>query len=464
MAVERRASEDRAAPGRSLGMLVVCLGVVLSSLDGAIVNVALPSIAAALHASPAASVWVATAYLLAVIAGLLPFASLGEAVGYRRVYLGGMAVFLAGSLACAVSPTLPALIAARVLQGLGGAAMISISMALVRLLYPGPGLGRAVALYGMTAAAAMSFGPSVGAGILTLSAWPWLFAVNLPIGAAAMAIGLRRLPAGEGRGGRLDLPAAALSAMMFVGVVSGVDALGRAGEAVRAFTLMAGGVVAGGVLALRQRGKPAPLLPLDLLKFPAFALAAATSVCTYACQAASFVALPFLFEHGLGRSASATGLLMTPWPLMVVFAGPVSGRLADRLPGGAMTGAGAAVLCCGVVLLAFLPAHATSVDIVWRMLLCGAGMGLFQAPNNRALLTAAPAERTGAASGMVAVARMLGMALGAATASMALAAFGSRGATTALDLAAALAGLGALFSLSRAATGAPGRRSSEPAR
>jgi DHA2 family multidrug resistance protein-like MFS transporter len=430
-------------------MLTICLGVMLSGLDGIIVNVALPQISLHLHVAASDAVWIATAYQLAVIVSLLPWAAAGESVGYKQIYLIGMAIFLAGSAACALAPSLAALLAARAVQGVGGGAMVGVSLALVRCIYPRALLGRGVALYSMIAALSQTAGPSVAAAILAAASWPWLFAVNLPLGFAALAVGLRMLPKVAGEPRAFDVLGAVLTAVMFVCLVSGVDAFGAAPHLGRAFALLVAGAVAATVLVRHQKGQAAPLLPLDLLTRLPFTLSAATSVFAYAAQTAAYVGLPFMFEHDLGRTALQTGLLLTPWPLMQVFAGPVSGRLADRLPPGALTAVGMAGTTVGLILLWRLQPGASAFDIGWRLALCGLGNGLFQAPNNRALLMAAPPARTGAASGMVAVSRIFGMAMGAAVAAMTFNLFTVRGSYAAVLIAAGMAGAACVFSLLR---------------
>jgi DHA2 family multidrug resistance protein-like MFS transporter len=452
--VERPTGPEHLDGGaRRLAMLAICLGMVISGIDGMIVNVALPTIAREFHASASTSIWTATVYQLAVIVGLLPFAALGETHGYKRVYLVGMAVFTLASAGCAFAFNLPTLLIARAVQGLGGSAMIGVSLAMVRFVYPPARLGSGIALYGMTAAASLTLAPSIAAAVLALKPWPWLFLINLPIGAVALALGVKHLPSPPRRAGGLDLLGALLCAAAFVAVVSAVDAVGDVGKLWWAGVLAIGAAAAGILLVAHQRRKPAPLLPLDLLAAPSFALAAATSVCTYWSNTAAFVSLPFLFQHDLGHSAAQTGLLMIPWPLMVASSGFVSGRLADRAPPGATTAIGMALVATGLVLLSLLSRGAPTLAIVLPMALCGLGGGLFQAPNNKTLMTSAPPHRAGAASGMVAVARMLGVSLGSATAGMALGLFGGGGPVAALRIAACLAATACLLSLSRAVQG-----------
>jgi MFS transporter, DHA2 family, multidrug resistance protein len=174
----------------------------------------------------------------------------------------------------------------------------------------------------------------------------------------------------------------------------------------------------GFVFVCYQLSLPMPLLPLDLLRRPVFALSMMTSVCSFAAQALAYLALPFYFHDELGRSVTETGMLMTPWPLAIAIAAPIAGRLADRFSPGLLGGIGLAIQAAGLALLAMLPDDPSTADIIWRLTVCGLGFGLFQSPNNKVIITSAPPERSGGASGMQSSARLLGQSLGAALAAV----------------------------------------------
>ena len=184
-------------PRRYYAMLAIAIGIAMAVLDGTVVNVALPSIARELGATPSAAVWVINAYQLVIVALLLPLASMGERLGYRRVYQVGIALFTLGSLLCALSQSLPTLIAARVVQGVGGAALMSMNGALVRYTYPYAHLGRGIGLNGLVVSLSAAVAPSLAAGILAVGPWPWLFAVNVPFGLLNLWLALRFLPNSE---------------------------------------------------------------------------------------------------------------------------------------------------------------------------------------------------------------------------------------------------------------------------
>jgi DHA2 family multidrug resistance protein-like MFS transporter len=398
-------------PRRYAAVAAILGTIVLVVLDGAIANVALPNIAQQLHAAPADAVWIVTAYQLAVVMFLLPASAVGERLGYRRVFTGGVALFTAASALCALAPSLPWLVAARCLQGLGSAAVMPLGLALLRFTYPRRLLGQAIAWNALTIAAASAAGPAVGAAILSVASWPWLFAVNLPVGALVL-VACARLPRTEGSTRRLDLWSIALNAGLFAAFVLGSDEL--LSRPLHGGALLGVSAVCLVLLVRREMPKTAPLIPLDLLRAHSFRISVMASVCCFAGQMASYVALPFYFQHSLGQGALATGLLMTPWPLAVMLAAPVSARLAKRVPTAWLCAAGGVCLAAGLALCAAWPLDGGDprLPLAAFTSLAGLGFGLFQTPNNQNMLLAAPKERSGAAGGAQGAARLTGQTLG----------------------------------------------------
>jgi DHA2 family multidrug resistance protein-like MFS transporter len=411
--IARRRDEDGLPkPRRYWSAAAIWLALAMAVLDGAIANVALPTIAGDLGASPATSVWIVNAYQLTITILLLPLAALGDRLGYRRIYIPGLALFTLGSLACAVAHSLGALIAARVFQGTGAACIMSMNAALVRATYPSRMLGRGIGYNALVLSMSAAAGPTLAALILTVGKWPWLFLINLPIGVAAILVGIKALPDARGHGRPFDWTAALLSGVMMGCTIFGAETFARE-SGIAGAALIAGGIGAGVWLVRREWGDPAPLFPVDLLKIRIFSMSIATSTVSFAAQMLAFVTLPFLFQSVMGRSAFATGLLMTPWPLALGVVAPIAGRLADRVRAGLIGGIGLAVFALGLFALSRLGAHASTVDIAWRMAICGIGFGLFQSPNNRTIVSSAPRHRSGAAGGMLATARLLGQTTGA---------------------------------------------------
>lgn len=435
--------------------LTIWLGIAMSSLDAAICNIALPTIAADLGAGAGEAIWVISAYQLVIAMLLLPFAALGDRIGYGRVYLSAFAVFVAGSLLCVLAPSLPLLVGARVIQGIGAAGILAMNMAVVREVYPPERLGRGIARNALVLSLSASLGPTIAAGILALGSWPWLFAVNLPLGLVALAAGWRTLPRGHGHGRPTDYGAALLSAAMMGGIVYGAERFSRDG-APPGLVLLAAGALAGVALVLRERHVPAPLFPLDLLRIPVISLTTATCFLAFAAQSVAFVVLPFLMQRALGISIVGSGLLMTAWPLAVGLAAQVSGPLSDRRPAAILTGGGLILLAVGLFSLALLGKEgATDWAICWRLALCGVGFGFFQAPNIRMTVSATPMGRTGAAGGLNSTARLLGQTCGAVIVGAGFHRFGIGAAPALLAVGAAFAAAGALASLLRLAVRVP---------
>jgi len=440
---------------RALG--AVLMAVSLVTLDSSITNTALPNIAAALQARPAESIWVINAYQLAVVAALLPFAALADRLGARRVHLGGMAFFVAASLASALAWSLSALVAARALQGLGAAAMMSVNIALVRQIYPPQQLGRGVGLNALVVGVSFALGPTVASLLLALLPWPWLYALNLPLGLLAFAVAWSSLPRMRSRGQPFDATAALLTALTFAALLGCLASAAQRGSWLLVLALAATALGSGRLLLRRQAGHAAPMLPVDLLRRPLFALSVATSMASFAAQGLAFVALPFFIETVLQRVAVQTGFLIAPWAVVVAAAAPLAGRLSERYPPALMGGMGLVLLSGGLASMALLTPGASTTAIVLRMALCGAGFGLFQSPNLNALMSAAPPERSGGASAMVAMARLNGQAIGAALVALCFGLAGARGPVWALGLGAVLAGVAALASLARLRVASPDR-------
>ncbi|MBA6419462.1 MFS transporter [Pseudomonas neustonica] len=434
-------------PQRLGAIIAIALGVTMAVLDGMIANVALPTIADDLGTSAANSIWIVNAYQLVITMSLLSLASFGDLWSYRKVYLIGLGVFASMSVLCALSDSLLTLTIARMLQGLGAAAVMSVNGALTRLIYPRRILARGIAINTLIVAVSAAAGPTVAAGVLSIASWPWLFAINVPIGLLALIMGYRFLPANAGvREQRFDKLSGLLNAItfgLFFAALTGF-AQGHAGWMI--WLPLALTLIVGWFFVRRQLDQPFPLLPIDLLRIPVFSLSIGTSVCSFAAQMLAMVSIPFYFQKTLGLSEIETGLLMTPWPLATMVMAPIAGRLLDRVHAGLLGGIGLAIFATGLFMLAALPQEATHLEIMLRMLLCGAGFGLFQSPNNHTILTAAPLERSGGASGMLSTARLVGQTTGAALVALSFNLFADNGTHASLIAAGSFACVAAIVS------------------
>ena len=432
-------------------MVATFSGLFLAVLDGTICNVALPSISEDLQVSSSDSIWIINAFQLVIMMSLLPFSSLGELFGYKRIYLFGVAVFTVGSLFCSLTATLPLLVVARVFQGIGAAMIMSVNTSLVGIIYPLRHLGKGVGLNATVVAIASVAGPTLAAAILSVASWPWLFAINVPVGIITFYLGRKYLPANPTRvlGRRFKWKEALFNALTFGLLIGCIEAYSHD---VSHTTILAGAVclLFVGVQYVRmQLHDKYPMLPFDLLKIPAFSLSVVTSVLSFTSQMLAMVAMPFLLVNTFHYEAVGTGLLMTSWPLVIVFVAPMAGWLVGKVHPGILGGIGLTIMSAGCFLLAFVPVDTTPLGLVWRLMLCGMGFGFFQSPNNHMLLSSAPPHRTGSASGMLATARLLGQTTGAALVALLFHLFGDTAPHDAMLLAGVLTLCGAFSSVTR---------------
>ncbi|MFT3719275.1 MFS transporter [Pseudorhodoferax sp.] len=438
-------------PRKYWAVTALMCGAAVATLDTAIANIALPTIATDLQISADRAVWIINAYQLSMVAALVPLATLGDRIGHRNIYVFGMVLFTGASLACGLASTFSMLVAARMLQGVGAAGILGVVSALLRLIFPPHQTGRAQGLNAMTVAIFFVIGPTLTSIILSFAGWPWLFLINIPLGVLTTALAMRVLPPNSCNTQRHTFDAVAamlLAAMLSLTVFSLGELAHHASPANVAMEI--GVVVLCFVLLLRrQRGHPAPILPVDLFRLPFFSLSMLTSILSYAAQGMAFVALPFLFATKLGRSAVEIGFLFTPWPIFAAITAPIAGYLCEKLSTAVLGSIGLLILCIGLACTSQLNVGADISDIAWPLAICGAGFGFFQSPNLKALAMSVPKERIGSASGLIPTGRLLGQALGTALVAAHLASSIEHGAGIALWTASALSGIASVVSFFR---------------
>lgn len=443
-------------PIRHWAVAAIGLGIAMSVLDSSIANVALPQIAAALDIDAATAVWIVNGYQIAVVIGLLPLSALGERIGYRKVYLCGLSLFVVGSAGCALANDFGALVLARAVQGLGGGGLMAVNLALIRYIYPRAVLGRGIGLNASIVSAAAAAGPTLAAAILSFGDWPWLFAINVPIGLFNLVIAWHALPRSDISNKPFDWASALLSATAFACFFVAVDTFANsswAGAHVLSVVCLVIAVVAGSWLVRRSMRREAPLIPLDLLAIPVFALSIGASIAAFSAYSITFVTMPFYLQTVLSESQVTTGLVMTAWPVGLGLTAPIAGRLADRLPASVLGGTGMALMTLSLVLLAVSPVSAPLGWLAACLGLSGCGIGLFLSPNNRTMIAATPRERAGGASGMQSTARIVGMTTGASIAGLAFHLLGQDAEPTLLAGAAFLPMVAGVLSVSRLKAG-----------
>ena len=430
---------------RNLAAIAMAAAVSLSVIDGTAVNIALPHMARDLDVPAAQAIWLVNIYQLAVTIALLPLSALGDSHGYKRVYCVGLAIFTLASLLCAAAPSFEVLLVGRAIQGLGAAGVMSVNFALVRFIYPPHLIGLGAGRMAVVVALSIASGPTIGASILSVGSWHWLFLLNIPIGVFALAASLRYLPLTP----RSRRPFDAISTLLYAVVIGlfvrAVSTIGGATDRTMPIVELVVSAVVGVFFVRRQLKLPLPLLPIDLLKRPVFSLSILTSISSFATQAMTFLALAFFLQDSLGWPVIRAGFVMTAWPVAVACTAPLAGRLADRYPPPYVSSAGLIVMTLGIALLAMLPTAATTADILWRLAVAGIGFGLFQTPNNITIVMGVPRDRSGSASGMQSSARLVGQTLGVAAAAAVFGLIGSGAPTAVLAIAAVTSGVAAIF-------------------
>ncbi len=407
---------ERRGAGDVRILLSVGLGTLMSALDASVVNTVLPVIRASFSAAVDSIQWVVTVYLLVMGGLLLTFGRLGDLRGHRRVFLLGFGVFLPASVLCGIAPGEGVLIAARTVQGIGAALLVSNSAAiLVRGVHPSR-IGRALGLMAAMTYLGLTVGPSLGGFLADAFGWRSIFFINVPIGAAAFALGLRRIPpdrpspeAGE----RFDHAGAALFSGAFLALLL---ALNRGSAWGWASAGTVGTFAACGALGIlfvrREKRAPSPMLDLSIFRDRLFAMAVGSSLVNYVCVASVLFLAPFFFIEGRGLSPARAGLLMTAQSLAMVVTSPLSGFAADRVGSRVPATVGMALLAAGLFLLASLDGGSSLALAAAALMTTGVGNAIFVTPNNSAMLGAAPRGRQGIASGIMATSRLVGLATG----------------------------------------------------
>ncbi|HCM9489019.1 MFS transporter [Enterobacter hormaechei] len=457
--------EGLPGPARARVMAAIMTTTLMGVFDGTMINIALPSMAQEMQVPASIAVWFANGYLLAAAMSLAIFAALAARLGYRPVFLAGLTTFTLTSLGCALAKTPEVLIGMRVLQGIGGAATLSIAPAILRSVFPGRLLGRILGLHALLIASSSAIGPVLGGTILHTLSWQWLFAINVVPGTLALLLAVKALPRDAVRkqapfdtpGAILsallkqapfDTPGAILSALLLGSTIMAANSLQEATYHPGSLCWTVLAALSGMAFIWQIRRTDNPLLPPTMFKNERFTLAAFTSMIAFVSQGITFIALPFLFQSEYGYSPLLSALLFTPWPLGIVLIAPHAGRWADTISAPAISTLGLVIFVVGLILLATLPDRPTMWDICLRSLVCGMGFGCFQSPNNREMLSNVIREHASYASGVLSIMRTFGQCLGAAAVAVLLAA-DERSIHVALWVAAAASAVAVVVSASR---------------
>ncbi len=394
------------------------LGSTMGTIDISITNVAMPTISRIYQTSVDNAEWVILSFMLVTASTLVLFGRLGDIVGQKRIYLGGFAIFGASSLACAFAPSLGFLIAARAVQALGAAMLLSSNQALIVDTFPSTERGRAIGFNGAAVAVGLSLGPIVGGAIVTFGDWRWIFLINVPISIIAMIGAALVLKPVQPRSGGFDPIGAALSVVTlfsFSLALSRSHIWGWASPLT--LGLIALSVLTLGIFLAVERRVPAPTLDLNLFRIRLFAVSILAAFVYFIAFAGVIFIVPLTAQTALGDTAFAAGFLLAPITALNIVLAPIAGALSDRVPARYVSTTGAIMVAIGLFLLSRLPPTPTMLQLIGALIVTGCGTAVFSQPNNSAIMGSAPPDRRGIAAGTLATARTSGQLIGVAVAS-----------------------------------------------
>ncbi len=399
-------------PRRIVAIVAMSISGMMLMIDTSIPGVVLPTIAKDLHVESASTVLVVTAYQLILAMTLLPFAAFGDRIGYRRLYQLGLLLHCIAAMLSFFANSLPALIAVRSLQAFGTAAAMSMSVGLLRAIYPTARLGSGLALNTISNASGTALAPVVGGLILSVASWHWVFAAVIPFSILSLLLS-RALPDPEPRKHPFDLLGAGLCALTFGLVIAGLESAIHGSHLLLSIGVVASGGVVAWFFIRHQLREPQPVLPIDLLKLPVVALSVISCFCAVIGSITLLLFMPFRLQHGYGFSPAEIGGMMAAYAVATLMIAPAAGYLSDRIPVALLSTIGMIIAVIGSLCVAFLPAHPSHFDIAWRLWLCGGGFGMFFSPNARLIVGSAPSTRSAAAGSLFTTSRMVGQAIGA---------------------------------------------------
>jgi EmrB/QacA subfamily drug resistance transporter len=414
---------DMRYAGRYSVLAAIMLAGIMGPIDASIVNVVLPTITQAYSVDISTAQWVPTIYLLTISGLLLFYGRLGDILGYKKVYLSGLAGFVVASGLCGLAPAIHWLIAFRAIQGLAAGMMMAVPYAIITASFPPAERGKALGINAISISAGLAIGPSLGGFVTSLLGWRFVFLINIPIGIAGLLWGRHIIPESKGQPAKIDIPGVATAFISLLSILLFVNRLQSLGLSYATGIMLLVAVLAGiGFLRIESRVTQ-PMLNLGLFHNVTFSLASVSALLNFMSQYVMVFLTPFYLQRVLHYAPNNLGLIMTSFPLAVMAVAPFSGSLSDRVGTSTLACLGAGICALSLFLMSQLPASASSADIVWRLALCGLGTGIFQSPNNSAVMGSVPRPHLGIASGILATMRNVGMVLGIATGGAVLYAF-----------------------------------------
>ncbi len=423
---QQESETESDGPNPWLVLLSVALGLLMVIVDISILNIALPSIATSMHASLAEIEWTLIAYTLA-LTGLVPFfGRISDVFGRKRLFIVGELLFAGASFLAAQSPFMLWLIGARVLQALGGALISSNTLAIITDTFPAGKRGAAMGVQAILISGGAAIGPTLGGFLVTHFGWQSVFYVNVPLGLIAAGFGAKILP--PLRSNRTLEPIDWIgSILLFVGLSGTLLGVTKGPEwgwiTYRTLVSIIGGLVVLGLFVLWEMRRRSPLVDLTLFKIQEFTAGQLAGLfATMSLSSLTFL-FPFYWQGMRGYSAEAAGILLLPLPLALMIAAPIAGKLSDHIGARGISTAGLLVLGLALFLISQITVGMAVWNVLWRLLFLGAGLGMFTAPNNNAVMSSVPSQRRGIAAGLLGMFRFTGQSSGIAFAGVIFAVF-----------------------------------------
>lgn len=397
-------------------LLAVGMGAFLATIDGGIVNIGLNTLVREFGRPLVIIEWVVLAYMLTISSLMLSIGRLGDMLGKKKLYLAGIIIFTAGSVLCGLSPTIFWLISFRVLQAVGASILMALGTAMVTEAFPNNERGKALGIFGTLVSIGIITGPTIGGLLLESLSWHWLFFVNLPVGLLGVYLVARFVPASRpGASQRFDFPGAVT---LFLGLCALLFALSliQSSGFSRPLTLIL--ITAFAILLsifIRiEKHSTEPMIDLSIFRNRLFSVNLITGFLTFIVTAGTMILLPLYLQNVLSFGPRQSGLMLAVTPVMVAITAPIAGTLSDRFGSRIITSIGLAVLLFGQIMVSTLGADTSVIGYLARFIPVGIGIGLFQAPNNSAVMGSVPRERTGVASSLLSLTRTIGQTTGIA--------------------------------------------------
>lgn len=399
-----------------LVMAAVGMGIFLATIDGSIVNIALPTLESALNTNFATLEWVVLAYLVTISTLMLSIGRLADMIGKKTIYASGFVVFTLGSVLCGASTTIYWLIGARILQAVGAAMVMALGTAIIIEAFPHYEWGKALGISGSIVSVGIVIGPTLGGLILESLSWRWIFLVNLPVGIIGTWMVLRYVPGIKPKQReRFDFLGALVLLVALLCLLIGLTLGQERGFGDRlVWGLLLGFVLASAIFVWVERRAAQPMIDLNLFRNRLFTVNLATAMMVFICSSGTVILMPFYLENVLGYDPRMAGLLLSVVPVMLGITSPISGVASDRFGTRRIATLGLGMLLIGYLSLRSLSADTSGLEYALRYVPIGLGFGIFQSPNNTAVMAAAPRSQMGVVSGMLAISRTLGQTTGIA--------------------------------------------------